>query len=485
MSRSRVFFFFVASFIAGVFVRSFFGIPATACFFATIASLIAIAIFHTDKKILIFSGAIIFALLGSWMTDRTIAERTEGKLVGRIIQSRARVISQPQEKGTFQNIILEFPKENMHALARVPLTTQYSIDDEVDAECFLEKAKNISEDFDYVMYLAKDHVEYVCEKPRVLLAQKSSQHSVYASLTEMRMFFEEKINAVIPQPEGALATGLIFGGSAGLSEETKNNFSRTGLTHIIAVSGYNVTIVAQCLILLGVGLGLWRKHALWFALAGIVFFVIMTGMPASAVRAGVMGSIVLWALANGRLARSQNAILLAGAIMLAYNPMLLRWDIGFQLSFLATIGIVTASSLWQQCALSKHFVLGKLEIVVLTLSAQIFVMPIIAYNFQTVSVISLAANMLVLPIIPFSMLLVLFVALGSLTFPIVHSVFAWVAYVPLKYEVFIIGKMSSIPWASVEVSRISPWWIAAYYVILWYVVYVLRRKQQLILQKNE
>jgi competence protein ComEC len=298
-----------------------------------------------------------------------------------------------------------------------------------------------------------------------------------SGILKIRQLFENNIRVVIPQPEGALADGLLFGGNSELSKEIQTDFSRTGMTHIVAVSGYNVTIIAQYLIILGIALGLWRKQATWFAIVGIILFVIMSGLPASAVRAGVMGGTLLWAMKNGRLANCENAIVFAAAVMLMLNPLLLRWDVGFQLSFLATLGIVLSSPFWEKSFIRKHQARGISEILAMSLSAQIFVLPIIAYNFHMTSLISLLANILILPTIPLSMLLVFLVSISGFIFTPFSLVLAWIAFVPLIYEIKIIHILAEFPWASISVEKVSGWWIFIYYLIVAGGIIMLKKSQ--------
>jgi competence protein ComEC len=152
--------------------------------------------------------------------------------------------------------------------------------------------------------------------------------------------------------------------------------------------------------------------------------------------------------------------------MLFFNPLLLRWDIGFQLSFLATLGIVFSSPIWEKSFIKNNKALGISEIIALSLSAQIFVLPIIAYNFHIVSLISLLANVLILPVVPLSMLLVFLAALSGFVFAPLSMVLAWLAFVPLTYEIKIIHILSQFPWASIEMKKFGVWWIIIYYSIL-------------------
>jgi len=238
------------------------------------------------------------------------------------------------------------------------------------------------------------------------------------------------------------------------------------------VSGYNVTIIAEYLIWLGILFGLWRPKAFWFALVGIFLFVAMIGFPSSAVRAGVMGSILLWAAKNGRLANSRNAIVFSAVVMLAINPLLLRWDIGFQLSFLATLGIVEVAPLWEKYFDRKIRSIWFLEIAIMTLSAQIFVLPIIIFNFHSFSWVFLLANIAVLEIIPATMLLVFLAAVSGFVFFPLAAVFSFLAYILLKYETGAIDFLSRLSWASREVGSFSWQMVAVYYVLIGGIIWI-------------
>jgi len=256
------------------------------------------------------------------------------------------------------------------------------------------------------------------------------------------------------------------------------NFSKTGLSHIVAVSGFNVTIIAEYLIILGIFLGLWRKQAFWFAITGIFVFVLAVGFPSSAIRAGVMGSLLLWAMKNGRLANSFNAIIFAAAAMLFLNPLLLRWDIGFQLSFLASLGIVELSPFWEKFVFKKIKFGGIFENVLLTLSATVFVLPILMYNFHIASIISLLANFLVLSVIPLSMLLVFLTSLAGLIWQPLALPFAWITFLPLKYIIEIVNYLAKMEWSSVEVNNFGVGWLIFWYLMLFSIIFMMKIRER-------
>lgn len=281
---------------------------------------------------------------------------------------------------------------------------------------------------------------------------------------------------MIPTPEAGLLEGLLLGGDGKLPKNIQDNFSRTGTTHIVAVSGYNITIIAEYLMLSLLFLGFWRRQAFWFSILGIFLFILMIGFPSSAVRAGVMGMLLLWAMKNGRLANSQNAIVASAAIMLLINPLLLRWDIGFQLSFLATLGIIYLYPFLERRLVKKNKVFGILEILGLTISAQIFVLPIILMNFGSLSLISPLANVLVLPIIPLTMLLGFIAGISKIIFPPLAMFFSWLVYLPLRYEIESISFLAGLKWASIEIKNFA-WYLAViWYILLIRTIFMLQRK---------
>lgn len=500
MSKSRVFFIILIAFIAGVFVRSFFAIDEKIFFLFSILAVSILGIFYTNKKAVLAAVVFGFFILGAWQTDRAILKTQNLIFDGVTFQEKA-IVEKVSNSAFGQNLIISLenlPAEEarINLLVQVSKYPEYFYGDELEISCTAKKIENRDDNFDYRMYMAKDGVLYSCDPIKSLASQGATQFNGVKRIDEnkgnlflggvlkLRKLFENNIQKVIPEPEGALAKGLLFGGSSELSKEIQNDFSQTGMTHIVAVSGYNVTIIAEYLIILGIAIGLWRKKAIWFAIVGIVLFVIMSGLPASAVRAGVMGGTLLWAMKNGRLSNSENAIIFAGAVMLFINPLLLRYDVGFQLSFLATLGIVLSSPFWEKSFVKKHKALGISEAIAMSLSAQIFVLPIIAYNFHITSLVSLLANVVILPIIPLSMLLVFLVSLSGFVFAPLSLVLAWLAFLPLKYEIEMIHVLAGFPWASVSFEKFEWWYVMTYYLILSMFIGVLRKKQSCLLPKN-
>lgn len=382
------------------------------------------------------------------------------------------VITAVHPKGDYVQLIIALNEEDKKVLMNSSLKNDaIRTGNKVTLSCLLTLPKSI-EDFDYRMHLAKEGVGWICK--RGVIEKRKNTRSALGILNDVRLRGEEIIGRLMPEPEAGLAKGIIFGGNNLLAEQTANAFSMVGLTHVVAVSGFNVTIIAEYLILFGIAIGLWRRQAIVFAIVGITLFVAMVGFSASALRAGCMASILLWAMRYGRLSASLSAIVFSATMMLAINPLLLRWDVGFQLSFLATIGIIYLAPLYEHEWVKQHSFFGMTEAALLTISAQIFVLPVLLYNFKSLSLISVFANMIVLPMIPLAMLLVfLVIVCGSFSLW-AGLPFAWLAYLVLHGIITIVHYFAQVPWASVEFSINMP------IIVLWYLflfVIIVRLKR--------
>jgi competence protein ComEC len=479
MNKSKIFFLLSLSFIGGIFGTSFYYpriINNFYIFASLILALILLFVFYKNKKVYLAVAAILFFLFGVWLTNIKLEkinklDTTKKQFAGEII-----ITKEPALKGRMQTIIAQTENGEKFLISTSAYVT-YNYGDKLNVSCELEMPKNI-DGFDYRMYLAKDNIFYLCKNPKIKFLENNQGSETYTAILKIKNKLQEKIIAFLPAPQSGLLIGLILGGDDNLSKEMQDSFSATGLTHIIAVSGYNVTIVAEYLMLLGIFLGLWRRQAFWFAIVGIFLFVVMTGFPASAVRAGVMGGLILWAMNQGRLANAQNSIIFSAGVMLLWNPFLLRWDVGFQLSFLATLGIVYFYPSIEKYAIKKQGISFFNEILFLTLSAQIFVLPIILTNFQKLSVISPLANLAVLPIIPLTMLLGFLMVLVSFILPPLAIILAWLTFLPLKYETTIIEWMANLKFSSVEVLNFSWMWVVGWYIILIGFLFFSKRTRQ-------
>lgn len=381
-----------------------------------------------------------------------------------------------------QRILLRADKITFHGeeyeidqniLVSTELFPRYEYGDLIEVSGELKIPENflteVGKEFDYKNYLKKDSIFYTISFAQVERLDAGEGSKIKAGILFVKHKFLESIEAVIPSPESALVGGLLLGTKQSLGEKLQQSFVDTGLVHIIVLSGYNVTIIAESLIkvlsFISVSAGIYLGGI------AIVVFVIMTGAGATIVRAGIMAILALLARATGRTSEITRALLLAAALMVVHNPYILFFDISFQLSFLATLGLIYMSPVFKNWFkfLPERF--GLREVVSSTIGVQAFVLPFILYKMGNLSIVAPITNTLVLPLIPTTMFFGFVSGLLGLVSNILAMPFGWVAYVFLKFEIWIVEIFSSFSFATIKIAHFPFILVLIFYIwITWYLV---------------
>ncbi|MEA3398561.1 MAG: ComEC family competence protein, partial [Patescibacteria group bacterium] len=223
-------------------------------------------------------------------------------------------------------------------LVTADLYPTYKYGDELEVACQLRAPEEFS-GFAYDKYLARYDIYSVCYYPQITKLDINQSDCLYAKIFKIKDKLRTAINRGLPEPSAGLARAIVLGDKRAINDDLRVVFSRAGISHIVAISGMHISFLAVIVMGLLLWLGLARKPAVWAASLILFIYLLLIGLPASAMRAGLMGFLVMFALSVGRLNRLTNALVLTAAILLLINPRLLRDDIGFQLSFLAVIGI--------------------------------------------------------------------------------------------------------------------------------------------------
>ena len=278
-----------------------------------------------------------------------------------------------------------------------------------------------------------------------------------------------------------MKTGFIIGWARPVPYNPAN--LRNGKTGnlIVAVSGMNIVILSNILMFALIGLGLWRHQAFYFVLVLICLFIIMVGAPASAIRAGIMSSILLFAQKIGRLSNATRIMIFAAAIMLVFNPLLLRYDVGFQLSFLAVFGLIYIKPILDgrlAKLIKKSELNGILQIITTTLAAQIAVLGILIYNFGRISFISPIVNVSIVPLLPFVTAIILVFSGATFIWSFLGKILIWPTYFATTYILRLIEWFSKIPFAAKEISNVHWIWLVGYYVLLIGFLFWYKKKKQ-------
>lgn len=348
---------------------------------------------------------------------------------------------------------------------------EYNYGDNLEIECFLQEPANFEgSTFNYKKYLAKQNIWSICSAPKIKVLSGNSGNVLVKIMLQFKTRIESNISRLWPQPDSSLMAGILYGSRSGLPKDLTDNFSRTGVSHIIAVSGYNVSIIIVALNGLLIYLGFFRRQSFWLLVFLIIAFVFFTGASASVVRAGVMALVTLVAQHVGRLSVIGRVLVYACVIMLLSNPYLLVWDAGFQLSFLATVGLVYLSPIIKEIFDKKFdiknaLLSGLLEVFITTMAAIIITLPLIMYQFGRVSLVAPVVNMLILWSMPWLMLFgFLALALSFIFFPI-GQLAGWLTEFGIRYVIMVIDWFGRLTWATIEI-KISLWAMVCMYVVL-------------------
>jgi competence protein ComEC len=322
------------------------------------------------------------------------------KVVGKNVSVEGKVIDIPDIRIYNQRLIIKPNHQESNILAVVPKNLKVSYGDIVRVNGILETPENFTtssgKEFNYERYLANQDIYFIINNASLDIISHYEGFSLKVLLYKFRNAFMKNISHIILPPQSDLAGGLILGVRGGFDNDIRNEFIATGTIHIIALSGYNVSVVAEgTMKVLGILLSTTASSI--FGVIIIILFVILSGASSTAIRAGIMACIILFARITGRTYNAGRALIIAGLLMIAYDSRVLS-DISFQLSFIATFGVlyVTPKVIKWVRFLPARF--SFRELVATTIAATITVLPILLYSTGILSIVSLPANILILHI---------------------------------------------------------------------------------------
>ncbi len=370
--------------------------------------------------------------------------------VGRTYTGKGIVVREPVEKKFYQEVLVRVAgvKREQHMIVQAPFSPKFEYGDEVMVKGKLKKPKDFVTDagrvFPYQKYLAKDDIYYILSSPTVTLLRKGQGNPIKTRLFKIKQSFVAHIKKVLPRPESSLMAGMLIAGKDGLGDELETLFKDVGLIHIVVLSGYNVTIIAEAFIKMLSFLPMAVSYGI--GAVGVVLFAMMAGGGATIVRATCMSLVALLGKYTGNTYDALRALLVVGVVMILINPLILRYDPSFQLSFLATLALILGSPIMAKL-LGKFSETTIGEVVTSTLAVEICLLPYILYMNGSFAFVSFPANLVVLPFIPFTMLSG-FVATVTSYLPYVGAwvsyPFATVSFVMLRYIIRIVTLASEM-----------------------------------------
>ncbi len=275
--------------------------------------------------------------------------------------------------------------------------------------------------FNYPMYLQKDGIFFIMQKAKIEKIGEGEGNMFLSVLFKIKNSFISRMQTVLSSGDTALMSGILLGAQDSIPKNTKEDFQKSGLTHILVLSGYNITVVGNSVAWVAL---LWFSKfvSLGFGAIAIVLFALLSGGGASTVRATVMALIAMLGKVLGRENDAIRALFLVGFLMILINPLTIMYDPSFHLSFLATLGMILFSNRIEAKLVFIKFITLR-NILATTLATQLLVAPYFLWSMGKVSIISFVSNIFVLPIVPFTMFL------GFLTGTFGY-IFFYLAYIP-------------------------------------------------------
>ncbi len=380
---------------------------------------------------------------------------------GQMISFETRVSSQPKVSSRGQQVALTLPN-SQRVSVRLALIPEVGYGDQLKIE-------------GRVKYFEAENGNKIASisYPEFEVVEVGSYTNLILKVREDTIsLFNSSLNPKF----SSLVLGITFGIKQEMPKDFHDKLEKTGLLHVIAASGMNITMVGGFLMTL-FAVFLKRQIALIFTIAGIVFYAFMAGLEPSIVRASIMGILVFSAQLTGRQSSAFLGLFIAAFLMLFKNPSLIH-DIGFQLSFMATLGLNYLRPLFflkhkVKKSLEKSFIGEDLAT---TVSAQIFTLPILLINFGSYSIVSVLVNALVLWTVPIIMIIGGISAVLGLIYDPLGYILSYLSIPFLLYFEKVVDLFSGFG-SSLNIGKIPFLVIAGYYLILASITTYLNRKE--------
>jgi competence protein ComEC len=426
MSKADNFLFLCLSFIFGVFTASFlipnfFNIPELIV--SIILALALIGLFWKKPAFVLSGFCLLMFIFGAYLFNTRYLsivnnifianDQNNAIMYGKIIREPQLGYKNQKLVVSIQKIILDSGKEfNSAELGKIIIYTnnfeEYHYAEQIKLSGKINIPKNLN-GFDYQGYLAKDGIVASLNYPKIEVLNNSPRLSifefVYSKTLGFKNLMRQQIEKDLSPREGAVIQAMILGDNNMMPDELKQKLSQSGLSHAIAISGAHIVLFSIIIFEVLLFFGLWKKQAAGISIILIVVYVILVGAMASAVRSGIMACLLMLAQLFDRQGESERVLVLAAFLILLQNPLALKYDLGFELSFLAIIGLIFLApyiSNWLAKIFKDKFK-SLNEILSATLAAQILTLPILVFNFGYFSTVSILSNILTSPIMPFLM----------------------------------------------------------------------------------
>lgn len=486
MSKSKIFIGFLISFLIGIFLANFFGFKNNVIFLFFISFFIVVVIstILRNKIMLVLSFYLISIGLGFIYFNNYINKINTNFPYNKYVEFEAIVADYPDTRADKIKLIVKVTKsikENIplssKILIDVPRYPEYKYEDKLTINGILEKPENFV-NFDYEKYLYKSEIFALVKNSFTTKVEKigtEKENLFYQYIYALKNKLTNVISSILNEPYAGFLSALVLGNKRKIPADLMELFNIIGISHIVVVSGYHVAVITKIFEKISLN---WPK-LLRFIIGNIVLisFVILSGAQASVIRAAIMAWLFIVAVYIGRSSKIFNALIITCFIMVFLNPMILVYDVGFQLSIASIIGILFLTPIIDKKIAIKNYYLRT--IISTSLGAQITTMPLVAYYFGRISLIAPLANFLIIPIIPIVMTIGIIVMIVSVLSSRLGFFLAWPIYFLEKYIFFIVKNLSQIKFISINIIFDKWYYIFLFYFILFIFIKIIYLKNEI------
>lgn len=464
---------FLTGFLSGVALRSIIFIPNIFVTALIAASVISFCFYKKNiYLILILAGAL--GMFRFSYSEKVFQIQSDEVLNNKEIEITGTITEIPTESD--RSVSAKVKTDSGNVILRFRVGEELKYGDNVNAKVICEIPKDFETSsgtiFNYKKYLMARNIHHVCNVKSFEIILQNKGNYIQAQLYKLRIWFSSHIDDAISNPHAGLVKGVLLGDKDGLTTELKSEMTIAGVIHIAVLSGSNIAIVAG--IIFGLLVSLSYNIRIFFTVISVVLFVLLSGAEPPAVRAGILVVIIFLGKFIHRKPDTGRVLLLAAFIMIIWNPFALIYDMSFQLSFLATIGIMYIAPIIKSYLnkVTERFALR--EIISSTLGAQIAVTPLLLYSTGMLSVVSLPANILICFAVPVLMMFGFFSGLLHVFSPFLAMPIVFISETISNYIIFTTKTSAHFPYAQIFVPINHPIILLGMYLIIFIILNKLR-----------
>ena len=477
MEKSKKISYCLFSLLSGICIFKIFGFLGIFIFLTIY--FFWLVVYKKEKQTFLFAFLVfVFGMLRYEIAELIFYSHEFSEMYGKKTEISGVVTSYPERFINKQRFIVSSKSQKGKILVTQRLYPEISFGETVSVVCSVKKPEAF-DSFQYQEYLKIDNVSSLCYYPKLVDIVKPENFSFRSSVYTLRKKVQKIIFRSLPEPQAGILSAMILGNKSALDKKTVSDFQKSGISHIVAISGLHIGIIAAVFIFLFPYTGLGRKKIFIFFLLFISVYLILIGMPSSALRAALLSIFVSYGYLHSRIITPEYILLWAAGIIGFFSPYVVLYDPAFHLSFSAVIGILFFRPiiLFFTKKISKKFIFFQ-ELFAVSLSAQITTAPLILFYFKGIASFSVASNILLVPYLP----VIVGLGFSAIFLSLLFFKYSWIFFIPvwvlLEFFSYMSNFFAVLPFSFVEVNSFGKTFLILSYVFLFFLYYIFSRKIQ-------